>query len=63
MNLPPTGKFRGRRVKLRGIEKRLSRDELPLVEVTLESGEVVRPWRMNMHAPVFTYADDGVLKI
>jgi hypothetical protein len=58
---PTKGRYKGEEIDLADAQMMLSKEELEQVEVTLEDGSVVRPYRFFEVAPVFSRNKDGVL--
>ena len=59
--LPDTCRFRGTEMHLADARMQLTSDELAEVEVTLEDGKVVRPFRFNEVDPEIKSNEHGVL--
>jgi hypothetical protein len=60
---PEYGELRGQRVKLEGIEQRLSQDDLEEVTVELPGQGKVRPWRFASSGARIREDEDGCLVV
>jgi hypothetical protein len=63
MELPAKCRFRGEEMDIADARMMLSKEELEEVEVTLEDGSVVRPFRFCEPEPWVGSDKDGILAI